>query len=99
MTNETLSPTSGSVGGGSRSSNVFTTAPEPPTGYPVVKSRGPASLIPNPRCDVPPPAYSLSGSGIGLHVAFVFCKAPAQFDTPIDPGVLLFTLPKVFSNP
>src|ERR1700679_1689274 len=77
-TNEMLLPTSGSVGGGMRSSNVFTTAPPPPTGYPVVPSRGPPSLIPNPRCDVAPPTYNRSGSGTALQVGLVNSMSPAQ---------------------
>src|SRR5580692_11373448 len=77
-TNEMLSPTNGNVGGGIRSSNVFTTAPDPPTGYPVVPSRGPPSLIPNPRCDVAPPTYNRSGNGTALHVGLVYSRSPAH---------------------
>src|SRR6202034_4081644 len=103
ITNEMLSPTSGSVGGGIRSSNVFTTAPPPPTGYPVVKSRGPPSLIPNPRCDVAPPTYYRSGSGTALHVGFVASNSPAHAvgATPICPPALYaFGFgPHDFSNP
>src|ERR1700742_1831514 len=97
-TNEILLPTNGSVGGGIRSSTLLTTTPEPPTGYPVVRSRGPAALIPKPRCDVAPPAYIRSGRGTRLQVAFVKNNCPAQFTTPIVSPVPPVE-PKVFSNP
>src|SRR6185437_2096979 len=92
-----LLPTKGSVGGGMRSSRLLTTTAEPPTGYPVVRSRGPAPLIPKPRCDVAPPAYIRSGRGTGLHVAFVKKRLPWQFTTPIVWP--LPVEPKVFSKP
>src|SRR5580698_9225376 len=103
MTKEMLSPTSGSVGGGRRNSKVLTTTPEPPTGYPVVRSRGPASLIPKPRCDVAPPAYRRSGNGTALQVAFVSRWMPEQavLLSPIVPDapVAFGFTPKSFSKP
>src|ERR1700679_1411443 len=102
-TNEILSPTSGSVGGGRRSSNVFATAPDPPTGKPVVKSLGPPSLMPKPRFDCAPPTYNRSGSGTALHVGLVASSVPehAVELTPIWlPALNAFGFgPHCFSNP
>src|SRR5689334_10859292 len=49
---------------GKRNSWLSTSRACPPTGKPVMESRGPAWLSAKPRRDVPPPAKNLSGSGM-----------------------------------
>jgi len=49
---------------GKRNSWFSTSMAWPPTGNPVIESRGPAWFNAKPRNDVPPPAKKRSGSGM-----------------------------------
>src|SRR5713101_7334304 len=49
---------------GKRNSWFKTSSACPPTGKPVIESRGPAWFSAKPRSEVPPPAKNRSGSGM-----------------------------------
>src|SRR5215467_1912850 len=61
-----LLPTKGNGRGGVRSSRLLMNNASPPRGCPVSVSRGPAWLMPKPRCEVAPPERNRSGRGMKL---------------------------------
>src|SRR5215472_18483418 len=61
-----LLPTNGKGRGGVRSSRLLMNNASPPSGCPVSVSRGPAWLMPKPRCEVAPPERKRSGRGMKL---------------------------------